>query len=212
MRTRLLPGLVVLGVVLAAASPVHALVIAGGVKPGTIILGHGWPEEEAFRELLKLQDAVGGQFIDAPTWWDGHFSVTYLYRGREVALQRMINELNRLKLEGTTVMVVEDEGFDWPNQFYGNKEFIAYDWNLTLSETKSGRADADVKKFIPGMNSRRVQMTIYLGTRLDRTKLRVPEWMQPKPVVIPGISQPPPNVEPGPVSALQAIVRAARDD
>lgn len=185
----------------------YALVFSGPIKPGQVVLGHGWPEEDAFRKLLQTQDAVGGHFIDAPTWWDGHFSVNYLYRGREVAAQRVINELNRLKLPGTTVMVVDDEGFDGPNPFFGTKGAVAYDWNLTLSETKSVRADREV---LPGMNARQIHMTIYLGTRLDRSKLRIPEWMQPKPVVLTG--GPKPDTEYGPVSAFHAIARAARDD
>ena len=197
----------VMAVVLTWSTRADALVFSGSIKPGQVVLGHGWPEEDAFRALLKTQDAVGGHFIDAPTWWDGHFAATYLYRGREVALQRMINELNRLKLPGTTVMVVDDEGFDGPNQFFGSKEAMAYDWNLTLSETKSIRADREVLK---GMNERQIRMTIYLGNRLDRKKLRIPEWMQAKMVVIEG--GPPPDTEPGPVSAFQAIARAARDD
>lgn len=192
---------------LLITTPAQALVMSGPVKPGTIVLGHSWPEEDAFRELLKSQDAVGGHFLDAPTWWDGHFSVTYLYRGREVALQRMINELNRLKLPGTMVMVVEGEGFEGPNKFFGSREPIAYDWNLTLSETKSVRADREVLK---GMNERQIHMTIYLGSRLDRKKLRIPEWMQQKLFVT--VSGPKPDTEPGPVSAFEAIARAARDD
>ena len=207
MRSRVCIFGIITTVLLSVSRPAHALVIAGGVKPGQIVLGHAWPEEEAFRELLKLQDAVGGHFMDAPTWWDGHFSVTYLYRGREVALQRMINELNRLKLEGTTVFVVEDEGFDGPNKFFGSKDPIAFDWNLSFSETKAVRGDREVLK---GMNTRQIRMTIYLGNRLDRKKLRIPEWMQPKLVVWEGGPQP--DSEPGPVSAFQAIARAARDD
>lgn len=197
----------VMAVVLTWSTRAEALVFSGSVKPGQIVLGHGWPEEDAFRELLKTQDAIGGHFIDAPTWWDGHFAVTYLYRGREVTAQRMINELNRLKLPGTTVMVVDDEGFDGPSVFHGSQKAIAYDWNLTLSETKSVRADRDV---LPGMNARQIRMVIYLGTRLDRAKLRIPEWMQPKPVVLTGG----PKLDPdyGPVSAFQAIARAERDD
>lgn len=207
MRSRLFVlGIVALGL-LSVATPAFALVFSGSVKPGQIVLGHGWPEEGAFRDLLKTQDAVGGHFIDAPTWWDGHFSVTYLYRGREVAAQRMINELNRLKLPGTTVMVVDDEGFDGPNGLRGSRKAIAYDWNLTLSETKSERADREV---LPGMNARQIRMTIYLGTRLDRAKLRIPEWMQPKLVAVEG--GPKPDTDYGPVSAFQAIARAARDD
>jgi len=194
----------VMAVVLTWSTPAEALVFSGSVKPGQIVLGHGWPEEDAFRELLKTQDAVGGHFIDAPTWWDGHFSVTYLYRGREVTAQRMINELHRLKLPGTTVMVVDDEGFDGSNGLRGSRKAIAYDWNLTLSETKSER---DV---LPGMNARQIRMTIFLGTRLDRSKLRIPEWMQPKLVVVEG--GPKPDTEYGPVSAFQAVARAARDD
>lgn len=192
---------------LCSAMPAFALVFSDSVKPGQIVLGHAWPEADAFRDLLKTQDAVGGHFIDAPTWWDGHFSVTYLYCGREVAAQRMINELNRLKLPGTTVIVVDDEGFDGPNGLRGGRKAIAYDWNLTLSETKSERADREV---LPGMNARQIRMVIYLGTRLDRTKLRIPEWMQPKPVVLTGGPKPDPDY--GPVSAFQAIARAARDD
>ncbi len=210
MRSRLFVlGIVALGL-LSTATPAFALVIAGPIKPGHIVLGHGWPEEDAFRQLLKMQECVGGHFMDAPTWWDGHFSVTYLYRGREVAAQRMINELNRLKLEGTTVMVVEDEGFDGPNNFFGNREALAYDWNVTFSETKSGRENANANKVLPGMNTRQVRMVIHLGTRLERTKLRIPEWMQPKLVVVEG--GPKPDGEYGPVSAFQAMARAARDD
>lgn len=204
MKSPLLIVGAALAVVLSWSVPAHALVFSGPVKPGQIVLGHGWPEEDAFRALLKTQDAVGGHFIDAPTWWDGHFSVTYLYRGREVTAQRMINELNRLKLPGTTVMVVDDEGFDGPDGLRGSRKAIAYDWNLTLSETKS---EKDVR---PGMNARQIRMTIFLGTRLDRTKLRIPEWMQPKLVVVEG--GPKPDTEYGPVSAFQAIARAARDD
>ncbi len=204
MRSRLLALSIIAISLLPSATPAFALVIAGPIKPGQIVLGHGWPEEDAFRALLKTQDAVGGHYMDAPTWWDGHFSVTYLYRGREVTVQRMINELNRLKLPGTTVLVVDDEGFDGPNGLRGSRKAIAYDWNLTLSETKSER---DV---LPGMNARQIRMTIFLGTRLDRTKLRIPEWMQPKPVVLTGPLRPEPEY--GPVSAFQAIARAARED
>ena len=119
----------------------------------------------------------------------------------------MINELNRLKLEGTMVFIIDDEGFDGPNKFFGSQEALAYDWNLSLSETKAVRADREVQM---GMNTRQIRMTIYLGNRLDRTKLRIPEWMQPKPVAF--VGGPPPDTEPGPVSALHAIARAARDD
>lgn len=192
---------------LLITTPAQALVMSGPVKPGTVVLGNSWPEEEAFRELLKLQESVGGHFIDAPTWWDGHFSVTYLYRGREVTLQRMINELNRLKHPGTTVIIVDDEGFDGPNGLKGTRKALAYDWNLSFSETRAERAD---RKIEPGMNCRQVRMTIYLGNRLDRKKLRIPEWMQPKLVAWEGGPQP--DTEPGPVSAFQAIARAARDD
>lgn len=185
----------------------HALVISGPIKPGHIMLGNGWPEEEAFRELLKLQESVGGHFIDAPTWWDGHFAVTYLYRGREVTAQRMINELNRLKLRNTTVMIVEEEGFDGPNNFLGTREPVCYDWKLTFSETRAVRVDREV---LPGMNARQIHMTIYLGDRLNRQKLRIPDWMQPKLMVVEG--SPNPDTEYGPVSAFQAIARAARDD
>ncbi len=207
MTLRLLFIGIITAALLASAQPVFALVIFGPVKPGQIVLGHGWPEEEAFRDLLKQHTAIGGHFMDAPTWWDGHYSVTYLYRGREVAAQRMINDLNRLKLEGTTVMVVEDEGFDGPNRFFGSSETIAYDWDVTFSETISVRADREI---LPGMNARQIQMTIHLGTRLDRTKLRIPEWMLPKLVVVE--AGPKPDVEYGPVSAFQAFARAARDD
>jgi hypothetical protein len=192
---------------LAFPAPARALVMSGPVKPGQIVLGHGWPEEEAFRELLKQHTAIGGHFMDAPTWWDGHYSVTYLYRGREVAAQRMINDLNRLKLAGTTVMIVDDEGFENANRFHGTKETVSYDWNLSFSETRAERANV---KVLPGMNSRQVRMVIYLGKRMDRTKLRVPEWMQPKPVVLEGA--PAPTTDYGPACALQAIARAARND
>ncbi len=207
MRSRLyVLGITVISL-LSLTTPTFALVIAGPVNPGQIVLGHGWPEEEAFRELLKLQPSVGGHFIDAPTWWDGHFAVTYLYCGREVTVQRMINELNRLKLPNTTVMIVEDEGFEWPNNFMGTKEAVAFDWNVTFSETRAVRADREV---LPGMNARQIRMTIYLGDRLQRQKLRIPEWMQPKLVVVEG--SPKPDTEYGPVSAFQAIARAARED
>lgn len=194
-------------VLIAAAQPAYAWVMFGPVKPGQIVLGRGWPEEEAFRELLKQHTSIGGHFIDAPTWWNGHYSVTYLYRGREVSAQRMINDLNRLRLEGTTVMIVDDEGFENANRFNGTKETVSYDWNLSFSETRAERANV---KVLPGMNSRQVRMVIYLGTRLDRAKLRIPGWMQPKPVVSEGA--PTPTVDYGPACALQAIARAARDD
>ncbi len=207
MRSRLFFLGIITTILLSVTPPAFALVMAGPIKPGHIVLGHGWPEEDAFRELLKSQDAIGGHFMDAPTWWDGHFSVTYLYRGREVAAQRMINELNRLKLPNTTVMIVEDEGFEGPNQFLGTKEATSFDWNITFSETRAVRADREV---LPGMNERQVRMTIFLGGRLNRQKLRIPEWMRPKLVVVEG--GPKPDTESGPVSAFQAIARAARDD
>lgn len=184
----------------------HALVMFGPVKPGNIVLGHDWPEEDALRELLKIQDSVGGHFIDAPTWWQGHFAVTYLYQGREVAAQRMINELNRLKLPHTTVMILDDEAFETPNRL-GTETAVAFDWDLTFSETRMERGD---KEALPGMNVRQIRMTIHLGDRLSRRKLRIPEWMQPKWFPVEGA--PAPDTDYGPVSTFQAIARAARDD
>jgi len=191
---------------LMCPAPAHALVIFGCVKPGDVVLGHGWPEEDAFRELLKTQESVGGHFIDAPTWWQGHFAVTYLYQGREVAAQRMINELNRLKLPHTTVMILNDEAFETPNRL-GAEDAVAFDWDLTFSETRAERGD---KEILPGMNGRQIRMTIHLGDRLSRQKLRIPEWMQPE--LVPAESGPKPDADYSPVSAFEAIARAARND
>lgn len=194
--------------VLASSRPADALVIAGPIQPGKIALGYGWPEAEALTEILKLQPTVGGHYIDAPTWWDGHYAATHLYRGKTADLQRLIDALDKLKLPGTKVFVDNGEGFDGPNHFYGTNETLCYDWQLTLSETRNrgGR-----HKLLPGMNERQILLVVHLGTRLDRNQLKVPEWMTLKVVVDSGAA-PPPTVEFGPADALHALARAARDD
>jgi hypothetical protein len=190
-------------VFLASSGSALALVIAGPIKPGGMHFGYDWPEKEAFSDLLKIRPCVGGHYIDAPTWWDGHYAATYLIRGNEADLQKQIDRLDQLKLPGTTVLIHEGEGFDDPNKFFGNTEVVCYDWKLTLSETKntSGR-----HKLLPGMNERQVMLVIHLGTRLDRTRLKIPEWMKPQ---VLGLDD---SVKALPADALHALARAARED
>jgi hypothetical protein len=194
---------VTLAVFVASSRPAEALVIAGPIMPGQVAFGYDWPEKDAFTDLLKLRPCVGGHFIDAPTWWDGHYAATYLIRGKEADLQQQIDQFDQLKLPGTKVLIHEGEGFDGPNKFFGSTEVVCYDWELTLSETKntSGR-----HKLLPGMNERQVMLVIHLGTRLDRAQLKIPEWMKPQ---VLGLDD---SVKALPADALHALARAARDD
>jgi hypothetical protein len=198
MILRLLTVSIIVTLLLAAAQPVHTLVFFRSIKPGEVVLGHGWLEEQRLRDLLQAHTSIGGQMMDG----DGGCSATYRYQGREVAVQRMINDLNRLKMEGTSVVLVEDEGYRVSPRKFNNPEIIGYDWTLTISSNFLEEANG---KLVQGMNSHRIHMTVYLGARLDRSKLRVPEWMQPA-------LAPTSYAHDGPVSAFQAIARGMRND
>lgn len=91
----------------------------------------------------------------------------------------------------------------------GNKQSVAYDWSLTLSETKM-RDPAKYKhndKVV--INEPTVVLRIYLGDRLDRSRLQIPQKLLNAP-------KPPSGYQvintDGPVDALHALARAARQE
>ncbi len=206
MRSRRLIAFICAAAVLATALPAHAWVIFGRLKPCEVRLSGAWPESKALEAMLRQHGSIGGRFIDSVT--GRHFSATYLFRGREVSAQRIINDLNRLRLVGTTVEIVEGEAFESVD--VNKPEFVFYDWKLTIDGTTFIADNLDNVALLERKLSPNVTMTIYLGDRLDRRKLRIPAWMEPDPLNLSEASSLP--QESGPVSAFEAFARAARHD
>jgi hypothetical protein len=107
------------------------------------------------------------------------------------------------------IVVADAEGMWDGHRLSGNKESVSYDWSLTLSET---RMDNPAKYKHDGksvVNEPIVVLRIYLGDRLDRNRLRIPKKLLDTPN-LPGGYQII-NTD-GPVDALHAVARAARQD
>jgi hypothetical protein len=198
------------GLILVGLSPsAHALVFFGDIPPGTVELGYGWPIEPELKLLVERQRHVAGHFTDAPTWWDGHFTAEYFYQGREAAPQRLIDDLDRLIYPHVKVIVAEAEGMWDGNRLAGHNHAVAYDWSLTLSETRMRNPAQYNHNGKSVINEPIVVLRIYLGDRLDRSRLRIPRGLLETPN-LPGGHQVI-NTD-GPVDALHALARAARRD
>lgn len=187
----------------------HALVFFGSIPPGTVKLGYGWPMEPELTALLETHRHVAGHFTDAPTWWDGHFTAEYLYQGREPQLQKLIDDLDRLVYPHVKIIVSEAEGMWDGNRLTGHKHSVAYDWSLTLSETKMRDPVKYKHDGQSVINLPIVVLRVYLGDRLDRNRLNLPQRLLETPH-LPSGSQVI-NTD-GPVDALHALARAARRD
>jgi hypothetical protein len=207
---RLWHGLLLVGFILTALpQSAHALVFHGRIPPGTVKLGYGWNIEPELQALLKNHRHVAGHFTDAPTWWDGHFTAEYLYQGREPELQKLIDDLDGLIYPHVKIVVADAEGMWDGNRLSGHKQSIAYDWSLTLSETKM---DNPAKYQHDGnsiVNEPIVLLRVYLSDRLDRSRLRIPQKLLDTPNLPSGYQII--NTD-GPVDALHALARAAKRD
>lgn len=185
-----------------------ALAFVGEIERGVIHLGDGWAEEEAFTQLLKVRRAVGGHFLDAPAWWNGHFTADYYYQGNEADVQAVIDALAALKHPHVKVMLIPGEEGFWDNEFsFPWPQTLAYDWSLTFSQTKMNDP-AKYKhdgKFI--INEPVVVLRVYLGDRLNPQKLRVPERLQSNPQIPTAVRV---VGRDNPADALHAIARAQR--
>jgi hypothetical protein len=211
MRTSLLFAAFV-SFAVGIAGTADALVIHGRIPAGTVQLGPDWPLDLELRTLLGRHRHVDGYYVDAPTWWDGYFSATYFYQGREPQLQALIDDLDRLVYPHVKIVVSEEEGMWTGNRVFCRKTALNYDWCLVLSQTDIRNA----AKFPPVgdhvINTPVIVLRIHLGDRLDQTKLRIPARLvnAPNPGNGPVIVAPLPAE--APASALHAIARAARRD
>jgi hypothetical protein len=187
----------------------HALVFFGDIPPGTVKLGYDWNIEPELQALLKNHRHVAGHFTDAPTWWDGHFTAEYLYQGCEPEVQKLIDDLDRLIYPHVKVVVADAEGMWDGNRLTNPKTSIAYDWSLTLSETKM---DNPVKYQHDGksvVNEPIIVLRVYLGDRMERSRLRIPQKLLGTPHLPSGYQV---INTAGPVDALHALARAARQE
>lgn len=182
----------------------HALVRRGALRRGAVLIPAMWPQEQSIKAMLRANPCVGGYFFSAPTWENGSFSATYLFRGNEEQLQRMIDELDRLK-SSTTICVHDSEGFEDPSQAHETKDTVCYDWRLHFTTSRLAFAGKIVN------NERRphLHLSIFLGTRLHQDKLRIPDEMRVEPL---RLDREPLDLGPYPANALHAIARAARTD
>jgi hypothetical protein len=198
--------------VVAAAlwsQPAHALVFVGDIPPGSVKLGDGWNIEPELQALLKSHRHIAGYFTDAPTWWDGHFTAEYLYQGRERQLQTLIDDLDGLIYPHVKIVVSKAEGMWDGNRLTGHTQAIAYDWSLTLSETKMknpAKYQHDGKSVV---NEPIVVLRIYLDDRLDPNRLRIRQQLLDTPNLPSGYQVIDTD---RPVDALHALARAARRD
>ncbi|MBI1347437.1 hypothetical protein GC163_14255 [bacterium] len=199
--------LALLGLVLMSPRTADALVIMGDIEPGQILLSYGWAQEAQFRELLAIHPHIGGKFMDAPSWWDGHYSAEYFYQGDSGELQKVIHALDKLSCDNVKIVIVQGEGFWEPDNLVRQPGPQMYDWSLQFSETKI--RDAAQQRLYRQMiiNEPIVVLAVYDSDQLDLTSLWVPYRLLVNPR-IPSAAQVV-GQEP-PADALHAIARTKR--
>lgn len=204
----MLSRMIVIGFAMAAVlswtNCAHGLLRRGALGRGAVLIPATWPQEQSLKALLRANPCVGGHYFSAPTWENGIFSATYLFRGNEEQLQRMIDELDRLQ-SSTSISVHESEGFDDPSQAHGTKDTICYDWRLQFTTSRMKFAG----KMINHERRPHMHLSIFLGTRLHRDKLRIPDEIRVEPIKLDRESL---GLSAYPANALHAIARAVRAD
>lgn len=180
-----------------------ALVTIEDIRPGEIRLGFvQWNQREQFSELLKSQPAVHGTETWA-SWGGSSMRIEYLYQGNGGQLQQMIDRLDKIDYSRSLVRFTEHEGYDDGSFHRPRKMPLPYDWTLTFTERDLYRKARDQIENQPD-----VVLTIYLGDRIDRQKLRLPERLLKHPMISSEV-----RVQTGrPANALHAIARARRND
>lgn len=201
--------LVLLGLGLISPRAAEALVIMGDIEPGEISLGYGWSQEPEFRKLLALHPHIGGTFMDAPTWWSGHYSAEYYNQGDGDELQRVVHALDKLGGDNVKIVIVESEAYWERDNLVMRDALQPYDWSLRFSETKI-RDEAQRKLYSRQIiNAPTVVLTIYDSDQLDLTSLWVPYRLLANPR-IPAAAQV--VGQDSPADALHAIARTTRLD
>jgi|GEM_PF-6795216 len=200
--------LVLLGLGLMSPRAAEALVIMGDIEPGEISLGYGWAQEPEFRKLLAIYPHIGGSFMDAPTWWNGHYSAEYVFQGDGDELQKVVHALDQLGGDHVKIVIVQGEGFWERDNLVLRTGPQMYDWSLRFSETKI--LDAAQRKLYPQqiINEPTVVLTIYDSDQLDLAALWLPYRLLANPRIPPAAQV---VGQDSPADALHAIARTQRN-
>ena len=177
--------------------------ISGEIAPGEIELAPFVDETARLSELIRLAPHVGGEYLDAPTWWDGHFSAEYYYRAHPGELQQLIHQLTQFPEATCRIEIVPEEGFREGNLLVHRERYLSYDWSLQISQTRIRDFSKYPREIPTSFNKPVVVLKIYDSEFLDRTDL----WL-PYRLLTPTVIEAPESTRPA--SALEALSRADR--